>query len=119
MKDINEEESISLNITNNNEIINDENREINEKKKIKTLSCNHQFHDKCYYEWVIRQDNTCPLCKEKLNKIDNYKDVYIKIISIQKYLHRHFNELEFDFINGKLSYKLTEELYKNNLTIFN
>ena len=119
MKDINEEESISLNITNNNEIINDENREINEKKKIKTLSCNHQFHDKCYYEWVIRQDNTCPLCEEKLNKIDNYKDVYIKIISIQKYLHKHFNELEFDFINGKLNYKFTERLHKNDLTILN
>ena len=117
LKDINEEVSISLNITNN-EIINDENRKINENK-IKTLSCKHQFHDKCYYEWVMRQDNTCPLCEEKLNKIDNYKDVYKKIISIQKYLHRNFNELEFYFINGKLNYKFTERLPKNDLANLN
>ena len=118
MKDINDEQSKSLNLSLNNEIINEENREINENT-IKILSCHHKFHDKCYYEWIIRQDNICPLCEEKLDKIDNYNDVYIKIISIQKYLHKNFNELEFCFINGKLNYKFNKRLYKNDLSNLN
>ena len=118
MKNINDEQSKSLNLSLNNEMINEENREINENT-IKILSCHHKFHDKCYYEWIIRQDNICPLCEEKLDKIDNYNDVYIKIISIQKYLHKNFNELEFCFINGKLNYKFNKRLYKNDLSNLN
>ena len=75
----------------------------------------HQYHDKCYYEWINRQDNTCPLCVEKLDKNDNFKDTYVKIISIQKCLHRNFNELEFDFVEGKLTYKFIKGLGKNDL----
>ena len=113
MNDINDECSLSLNNSTN-----EENSYINENK-IKILSCKHQYHDKCYYEWINRQDNTCPLCVEKLDKNDNFKDTYVKIISIQKCLHRNFNELEFDFVEGKLTYKFIKGLHKNDFSNLN
>ena len=35
--------------------------------KIKTLSCNHQFHSKCIDKWLLKYNDKCPLCKTKVN----------------------------------------------------
>ena len=74
------------------------------------------------YLWIrcfsIVSDHS-PLCVEKLEKNDNFKDTYIKIISIQKCLHRNFNELEFDFVDGKLTYKFIKGLHKNDFSNLN
>ena len=33
-----------------------------DKSIITVNCCNHQFHNKCYLEW-IKQKNACPLCR--------------------------------------------------------
>lgn len=39
---------------------------INGKVKVRILSCNHYFHDKCISQWVLKRQANCPLCKKNL-----------------------------------------------------
>ena len=31
------------------------------------LNCNHNYHIDCIKEWLCKNSNTCPLCKESVN----------------------------------------------------
>ncbi|CAD8112053.1 unnamed protein product [Paramecium primaurelia] len=41
-------------------------QEINERKLIKILKCNHYFHDDCIKEWVLRKAE-CPTCRDNIH----------------------------------------------------
>lgn len=75
------------------------------KKELFVTDCNHKFHKKCFCEW-IKNNGTCPLCRsplttldlevintdykfklKKLNKKNNFKDVYINQNIFNNILH--------------------------------
>ena len=50
------------------------------------LSCGHCFHKKCLVNWLIRNKNTCPYCREEIN---NKTDILIEMhyMSIDEFLY--------------------------------
>ena len=38
-----------------------------ENKNIIKTECKHFFHEFCIYEWVYNKNNSCPVCRDKLN----------------------------------------------------
>lgn len=39
-----------------------------DKQLIKTLNCNHQFHNKCINLWLKKEHHNCPLCRKDQNE---------------------------------------------------
>ena len=39
--------------------------EVNNNQIIKT-DCNHEFHEKCFFEWM-KNSATCPICRKQIN----------------------------------------------------
>lgn len=44
--------------------------ELQIEEEVAELYCKHEFHSKCFIEWVQNEPNTkCPLCKRAFTKI--------------------------------------------------
>ena len=43
----------------------------NLSRRVKRLSCNHQFHIACINKWLDKF-NTCPLCRDKINSSSSH-----------------------------------------------
>lgn len=85
----------------------------------KKLVCGHSFHQKCFEDWVLLEDDICPLCIEKIDKEDTVEKMQKKLVDIQSRLHKVFNELLFRFENNKLKYKFSSDFHSGDLTELN
>lgn len=49
-------------------------------KKIKTLNCNHTFHEECIQQWGEMSNNTapCPLCRTVFTADDNKNETLVE-----------------------------------------
>ena len=97
--------------------LNDSNSiDLNPPKKQK---CGHSFHQKCLEDWILLEDDICPLCIEKIDKEDTVEKMQKKLVDIQSRLHKVFNELNFRFENNKLKYKFSSDFHSGDLTQLN
>jgi hypothetical protein len=96
-------------------------KNIEEKKEIKDtikeISCGHKFHNCCWDDWVIKNEEICPICTENLKYEDSFDDFEKKIINIQRNIHKDFNEIKFKYNKKKLTYKFID--FNNKETIAN
>lgn len=56
--------------------------QIKKPSQMKVLGCTgcHAFHQKCIWKWIVR-NNSCPLCREVVQKYPSYQCEY------NEYLH--------------------------------
>ena len=96
-------------------------KNIEEKKEIKDsikeINCGHKFHNCCWDDWVIKNEEICPICNENLKYEDSFDDFEKKIINIQRNIHKDFNEIKFKYNKKKLTYKFID--FNNKETIAN
>lgn len=52
---------------------------IRKNSQRKTLTCNHSFHMKCIWKWLVKT-STCPLCRESANITPEYDCPYNEYI---------------------------------------
>jgi hypothetical protein len=72
-----------------------------------TTDCNHTFHTECYEEWRNQRfGNSCPLCREKIPKLDSQEIDSLKIT-----LHEHSIKYTKDL--EELAHALYEYSKKN------
>ena len=98
-----------------NENNTDEEKQINDA--IKEIICKHKFHSNCWEDWVIKNEEICPICSESLKYDDSFEDVQKKIISIQRNIHKDFNQIKFRYKRNKLKYKFID--FGNKDTVAN
>ena len=98
-----------------NEKIIDEKNDINDS--IKKIVCEHEFHNNCWEDWVIKNEEICPICSENIKYEDSFENFEKKIIEIQRNIHTDFNEIKFKYHKKKLTYKYID--FGNKETIAN
>lgn len=90
--------------------------------------CQHEFCYDCIYMWS-KQTNTCPICRERFNKINNTKidnkdykmsiDEYITLEHIINFIHRKIEEsdgLELVFYENSLEkFTYLDKIIKDHL----
>jgi hypothetical protein len=52
---------------------------VQKKSQLKTLECNHKFHMKCIWKWLIKQP-TCPVCRREVSSLPSYNCPYNEYI---------------------------------------
>ena len=87
------------------------------KDSIKKIICEHKFHDNCWEDWVIKNEEICPICSENIKYEDSFENFEKKIIEIQRNIHTDFNEIKFKYHKKKLTYKYID--FGNKETIAN
>ena len=105
---------ININKENNEDIQNEMNnidKQSNSSgNKITTLPCGHRFHFKCITEWMLRQKNICPMCREKINvdipDENDEEDLLNEILNIQVEFHPIFAIITFEIIDQELTWSL-------------
>ena len=96
------------NIQSHNSIEMKDLEENKDSNKITTLPCGHRFHFKCISIWMIKKQQTCPICREKINvdlpENNDDSDLQSELINIQTDLHPAFALLIFESINQELTW---------------
>ena len=40
--------------------------DMNESQSLRKLVCNHVYHEQCIFNWITRQEATCPICRRNV-----------------------------------------------------
>ena len=93
--------------------------EIALEKEARLNNCDHKFCHPCIKKWVVEMENSCPLCKEKIEKIIFYDTMgREKSTNVKKKVQEydHFEDMYCEDCHGRIYERNFDALNRTNDT---
>lgn len=89
------------------------NNNLNESQNMlnecKELPCGHYIHKICYDNWVVKEDENCPICIEKFESDEDPKRTLKKLADIHTRLNENFKDVIFSLDkSNNITYRFSE-----------